>query len=76
MRAIFVVLLLKFQSVILAERTSKFRPERAGFDKIRQADLLKIHLGVDLNPQVRKSSRERETACFCSRLTSILQDKN
>ena len=44
-------------------------PERAGIDKIRLADLLKIHLGVELDPQDGKSSRERETASFCSRLT-------
>ena len=76
MCAVFVALILKFQLVISAERTSIFRPERAGWsDKIRLADLLKIHLSVDLHPQVRKSSRERETASFCSRLTPILQDK-
>ena len=69
MRAVFVALILKFQSVILAERTSIFRPERAGVDKIRLAGLLKIHLGVELDPQVGKS------ASCCSRLTPILQDK-
>ena len=36
-------------------------------DKIRLADLLKIHFGVELDPQDGKSSRKRETACFCSR---------
>ena len=51
------------------DRTSIFRPERAGVEKIRLADLLKIHLGVELDPQVGKSS------CECSRLTPILQDK-
>ena len=71
MRAVFVALILKFQSVISAERTSIFRPERAGVDKIRLADLLKIHLG-ELDPQVGKSSCERETTSFCSRLTPIL----
>ena len=50
-------------------------PERAGVDKIRLADLLKIHLGVELDPQVGKFSSERETASFCSALTPILQDK-
>ena len=75
MRAIFVALILKFQSVISAETTSTFRSERAGVDKIRLADLLKIHLGVELDPQVGKFSSERETASFCSALTPILQDK-
>ena len=69
MCAVFVALILKFQSVISAERTSIFRPERAAVDKIRLADPLKIHLGVELDPQVGKSSCER------SRLTPILQDK-
>ena len=75
MRAVFAALNLKFRSVIWAERTSIFRPERAGVDKIRLADLLKIHLDVELDPQVGKSSYERKTASFCSRLTPILQDK-
>jgi len=54
MRAVFVALILKFQSVILAERTSTFRPRsildpsKGGFDNIRLADILKIHLGVEL----------------------------
>ena len=52
MRAAFAALILKFQSAISAERTSIFRPERAGYDKIRLAGLLKIHLGVALDPQV------------------------
>ena len=52
MRAVFVALIFKFQSVISAERTSIFRPERAGVDKIRVADLLKIHLGVELDPKL------------------------
>ena len=38
MGAVFVALILKFQWVILAEKTSIFRPERAGVDKIRLAD--------------------------------------
>ena len=49
--------------------------ERAGVNKIRLADLLKIHIGVELDPQVGKSFRKGETASFCSRLTPILQDK-
>ena len=73
MCAVFVALILKFQSVISAETTSIFQPERAAVDKIRVAVLFKIHLGVD--PQVGKSSCERKTASFCSRLTEILQDK-
>jgi len=53
MRAVFVALIFKFQSVILAERTSTFRPKildpsKGGFDNIRLADLLKIHLGVEV----------------------------
>ena len=74
MRAVFAALNLKFPSVISAERTNIFRPERAGVDKIRPTDLLKIHLGVELDPQVGKSSFERKTASFCSCLTPILQD--
>ena len=41
----------------------------AGVDKIRLADLLKIHIGVELDPQVGKSFCKRETASFFSRLT-------
>ena len=48
------------------DRTSIFRPERAGVEKICLADLLKIHLGVELDPQIGKSSCER------SHLTPIL----
>ena len=50
-------------------RTSIFRPERAGVEKIRLADLSKIHVGFELDPQVGKCSCER------SRLTPILRDK-
>ena len=65
MRAIFVALILKFQSVISGERTSTFPPtenlfkipQRAGVDKIPLADLLKIHLDVEVDPQDGKSSR-------------------
>ena len=64
MSAVFVALIFKFQSVISAERTSIFRPERTGVDKIRVADLLKIHLDVELDPQVGKSSCERKTTFF------------
>ena len=64
MSAVFVALIFKFQSVISAERTSTFRPERTGVDKIRVADLLKIHLDVELDPQVGKSFCKRETASF------------
>ena len=71
MRAVFVALVSKFQSVISVERTSTFRPERAGVDKIRQGDLLKIQLGVKLDPQVGKSSCERKTASFCSHLMQL-----
>ena len=72
MNAVFVALIFKFQSVISAERTSMFRPERTGVDKIRVADLLKIHLDVELDPHFVKSSCERKTTFFCSRLTPIL----
>ena len=44
MRAVFAALILKFQLVISAERTTIFRPERAGLDKIRLAALLKIQM--------------------------------
>ena len=43
-----------------------FQPERAGVDNIRLADLLKIHLGVELDLQVQNSSHERETTSLCS----------
>ena len=66
-----VALILKFQC-----RENKYiSAERAGVDKIRPADLLKIHIGVELGPQAGKSFCKRETASFCSRLTPILQDK-
>ena len=67
MRAVFVALILKFQSVISAERTSTY------FD-LKELEL-KIHLGVELDPQVGKSSCEQKTASFCLLLTPILQDK-
>ena len=74
MRAVFVALISKFQSVITAERPNTFRPgnlfkisEWAGVDKIRLAILLKIHRGAEVDPQNGKSSRERETASFRSR---------
>ena len=61
MRAVFVALIVKFQSVISAERTGTSRPKmylrsikRAGVDKIRRADLLKLHLGVKVDPQEKK----------------------
>ena len=38
--------------------------EWAEVDKIRLAILLKIHRGAEIDPQNRKSSRERETALF------------
>ena len=74
MCTVFVALILKFQSLISVEATSIFRPERAGYDKIPLANLLKIH-GAELDPQVGKSSRKRKTPSFCSPLTPILQDK-
>ena len=40
--------------------------EWAGVDKIHLAILLKIHRGAEMDPQNGKSSRERETASFCS----------
>ena len=51
---------LKFQLVIFAERTSTFQlkiysPQRAGIDKIHLEDLLKIHLGFEVDPQDGKS---------------------
>ena len=44
--------------------------ELAGVDKIRLAILLKIHRGAEMDPQNGKSSRERETACFCSQFNT------
>ena len=62
---LFVALVLKFHRWFRRkERTSTFRP------KIYLADLLKIHLGVELDPQDGKSSRERETVSFCSRFNT------
>ena len=80
MRAVFVALISKFQSVITAESPNAFRPEiylrslncseLAKVDKIRLAILLKIHRGAEMDPQNGKSSRERETASFCSRFNT------
>ena len=76
MRAVFVALILNFQSAISAERTSIFRPETSGYDKIRLADFWKYILMLNWIHKLEiKSSRERETASFCSSLTPILQDK-
>ena len=50
-------------------------PERAGVDKIRPVDPLKIHLGVEVDPWDGKSSCEWETASFCSCFNTILRDK-
>ena len=44
--------------------------EWTGVDKIRLAILLKIHCGAEVDPQNGKSSRERETAYFCSRFNT------
>lgn len=44
--------------------------EWSGVDKIRLAILLKIHRGAERDPQDGKSSRERETASFCSRFNT------
>ena len=68
-----LALILKFQC-----RKNKYisaGKSWSGVDKISLADLLKIHIGVELGPQAGKSFCKRETACFCSRLTPILQDK-
>ena len=68
MRAVFVPFIsLKFQSVISAEKNKYIStenlfkiPQRAGVAKIPLVDLLKIHLGVEVDPQDGKSSR----VCF------------
>ena len=65
-----VALILKFQC-----RKNKYISAGAQVDKIRLADLLKLHIGVELGPQAGKSFCKRETASFCSRLTPMLQDK-
>ena len=62
-------LILKLQLVIWQKGQVKYIstenlfkiPERAGIDKIRLADLLKIHLCVELDPQDGNSSHKRET---------------
>ena len=60
MRAVFVAIISKFQSGDFGDRTSNFDPK--GLE-------LKIHIGVELDPQVGKSSFER------LRLAPIPQDK-
>ena len=60
-------LILKYQLVISVERKNKYIStrnlfkisERAGVDKIYLADLLKTHLGVEMDTQDRKSSHGR-----------------
>ena len=64
MRAAFAALILKFQSAISAEGTSIFRPERAGYDKIRLAGLLEIHLRVALDPQVGNLQENEKQLLF------------
>ena len=56
--AVFVTFISKFQTVISAEGTSSLTPKiylrslkGHGVDKICLADLLKIHLGVEVDPQ-------------------------
>ena len=66
MRAVFVALISKFQLVILAERTSTLCPKISLRSLKGLADLLKIHLGLELDPQDEKSSPEWETASFSS----------
>ena len=66
MRAVFVALISKFQLVILVERTSTFCPKIYLGSLKGLADLLKIHLGPELDPQDEKSSPEWETASFSS----------
>ena len=74
MRAVFVALILKFQSVILVERKNKYiltdnlvkNCERAWVDKIHLVFLLKIHRCIEMDLQDGKSSHELETASFCS----------
>ena len=60
MRAMFVVLISKFQSVITAERPNTFRPEiylrSLNGLEIRLEILLKIHRGAEMDPQDGKSS--------------------
>lgn len=77
MCAVFVALILKFQAVISVERTRELLTtnlfkiaERAGVDKIHLADLLKIHLGVELDPQNGISSCELEKVSFCSQFNT------
>ena len=47
--------------------------ELAGVDKTRLAIPLKIHRGAEMDSQHGKSSRERETASFCSRFNTDSQ---
>ena len=77
LRAVFVALISKFQSVIYGGTTEYISTgnifkisEWAVVDKIRLAILLKIHCGAEVDPQNGKSSRERETAYFCSRFNT------
>ena len=64
-------LILKYQLVISMERKNKYIltknlfkiSERAGVVKICLADLLKTHLGVEMDTQDRKSSCGRALPC-------------
>ena len=66
MRAVSVALTLKFQSVVSATEQVYFDLKGLELKTIRLADLLKIHLGVELDPPVRKSSYERSRLTACN----------
>ena len=50
-----VALILKFQC-----RKNMYISERAGVNKIRLADLLKIHIGVELDPPILQDKKQTE----------------
>ena len=73
MRAVFVALILKFQSVVSAERTGTLRPKMAGVDKIRLADLLKLHLGVEVDLQEKKILPSLHKVCEILNASTLIE---
>ena len=78
MRVIFVTLVLKFQSVISVDRTSTFRP-KIYFKRSLKVELtkfahqvLKIHLGVEVDSQEGRTFRVCEKCALDIRNASSL----
>ena len=72
MRTVLMALIFIFQC-----RKNKYISISKGWSwQIRLADLLKIHIGVELDPhKLENLSVKEKQLLFCSRLTPILQDK-